>query len=137
MAYRCDLCNKKTRAGRSRTHKRGVAGGQWKKRAPVTLRKFKPNLHNATVTIKGVETRVKACAKCIKRIKFENKKLEEQVHAKEKNVQKEVQKEVKEVKQAKREEKKEAKEKRAKVAPTKRDKKKVTKKKQAKKKKEE
>lgn len=71
MAYRCELCDKKSYRGRQHTHHTGVAGGQWKKRAQTTLRGFKPNLHWVTMQIKGVMTKVKACAKCIKRIKFD------------------------------------------------------------------
>lgn len=74
MAYTCDLCSKKTKAGRQHTHHTGVAGGQWKKRAQTTLRSFAPNLHVVTIPVKGVMTRVRACAKCIKRAKFDEKK---------------------------------------------------------------
>lgn len=74
MAYRCELCNKKTIAGKQHTHHRGVAGGQWKKRAQITLRSFKPNLHMVTLPIGGVMTRVHACSKCIKRVRFDQKK---------------------------------------------------------------
>jgi ribosomal protein L28 len=74
MAYQCDICSKKTHAGRQHTHHTGVAGGQWKKRAQTTMRSFAPNLHVVTISIKGVMTRVKACAKCIKRSKFDLKK---------------------------------------------------------------
>ncbi|MDO8451353.1 MAG: L28 family ribosomal protein [bacterium] len=76
MAYQCELCLKKTHAGRQHTHHAGVAGGQWKKRAPVTLRSFAPNLHYATISIGGVFQRVRACTKCIKRVKFDLKKAE-------------------------------------------------------------
>lgn len=71
MSYRCQLCEKKSHAGRSHTHHTGVAGGQWKKRAQTTLRDFKPNLHVVTMQIKGVLQKVRACAKCIKRAKFD------------------------------------------------------------------
>lgn len=74
MAYQCDICLKKTHAGRQHTHHVGVAGGQWKKRAQTTSRDFAPNLHMVTLTFNGVKLRVKACAKCIKRSKFDNKK---------------------------------------------------------------
>jgi ribosomal protein L28 len=73
MAYQCDICSKKTIHGRQHTHHTGVAGGQWKKRAQTTKRTFAPNLHYATVMIKGVATRVRACAKCIKRVRFDLK----------------------------------------------------------------
>ena len=74
MAYQCDLCSKKTHAGKQHTHHTGVAGGQWKKRAQKTTRSFAPNLHVVTLSIKGAMIRVKACAKCIKRAKFDLKK---------------------------------------------------------------
>jgi ribosomal protein L28 len=74
MSYRCDLCDKKTYAGRQHTHHTGVAGGQWKKKAQTTLRNYAPNLHYATVAVNGVMTRVRACTKCIKRVRFDAKK---------------------------------------------------------------
>ena len=74
MAYQCELCSKKTHAGRQHTHHTGVAGGQWKKRAQTTLRSFAPNLHRVTLTIKGSKITVRACAKCIKRARFDLKK---------------------------------------------------------------
>jgi ribosomal protein L28 len=74
MAYQCEICSKKTHAGRQHTHHTGVAGGQWKKRAQTTNRDFAPNLHNVTLNLNGTLTRVRACAKCIKRNKFDLKK---------------------------------------------------------------
>lgn len=74
MAYRCELCDKKTAAGGSHTHHTGVAGGQWKKRAQTTRRHFAPNLHWVSLPINGVTRRVRACAKCIKRVKFDMRK---------------------------------------------------------------
>ena len=71
MAYQCQICLKKTHTGRSHTHHTGVAGGQWKKRAQTTLRTYKPNLHWVTLPMGGVMTRVRACAKCIKRSRFD------------------------------------------------------------------
>lgn len=71
MAYQCELCSKKSSSGRQHTHHTGVAGGQWKKRAPVTMRSFRPNLHWVTLTLRGVTMRVHACAKCIKRARFD------------------------------------------------------------------
>lgn len=71
MASRCDICEKKGSMGRSHTHHTGVAGGQWKKRAQTTIRSFKPNLHWVTLPVNGVATRIRACTRCIKRIKFD------------------------------------------------------------------
>ena len=73
MAYKCELCSKKTHAGRSHTHHTGVAGGQWKKRAQKTMRNFAPNLHWVTMSLNGVMTRVRSCAKCIKRVRFDTR----------------------------------------------------------------
>jgi len=74
MAYTCEICEKRSHKGRSHTHHTGVAGGQWKKRAQKTLRGFAPNLHMVSLPVKGVMKRMKACTKCIKRIKFDNSK---------------------------------------------------------------
>lgn len=75
MAYQCDLCSKKTHAGRQHTHHTGVAGGQWKKRAQKTYRDFAPNLHRVTLPVAGVATRVHACTRCIKRARFDAAKV--------------------------------------------------------------
>lgn len=66
---KCYLCGKGNVRGRSHTHKRGVAGGRWKKRAPKTLKTFKVNLQRFTAIIDKVKMRVRLCAKCVKRIK--------------------------------------------------------------------
>lgn len=55
--------------GRSHTHKRGVAGGRWKKRAPKTQRLFRPNLQRVMIVEGGGEKRVSLCMKCLKRVK--------------------------------------------------------------------
>ena len=65
----CEICGKKTAVGRSRQHKRGVAGRRWKKRAQATPRLFKPNIQKRTVIISGEKKQMKLCAKCIKRIR--------------------------------------------------------------------
>lgn len=77
MATNCDLCNKKPVAGGTHMHHRGVAGGQWKRRAPHTKRQIGVNLHWVTLPINGHTTRVHACAKCIKRVRFDNAKAAE------------------------------------------------------------
>lgn len=74
MALKCDLCSKKTVAGGSHVHHRGVAGGQWKRRAQHTKRSIAPNLHWVTKSINGSLVRMKACANCIKRIRFDAKR---------------------------------------------------------------
>ena len=57
--------------GRSSRHKRGVAGGQWKKRAPKTRKIFLPNLHAYKGELEGKAGRWKLCTKCLRKTKKE------------------------------------------------------------------
>ena len=66
---KCYNCGKGVLYGRSHTHKRGVAGGRWKKRAPKTQRIFEPNLQAVKIVEAGLEKRVKLCTKCLKRVR--------------------------------------------------------------------
>lgn len=65
----CDLCGKGRIFGISKTHRRGVAGGQWKKKAPKTQKIFLPNLHYSWVTIKDKKMRMRLCTKCLRMMK--------------------------------------------------------------------
>lgn len=65
----CQICGKGTVVGRQHTHRRGVAGGRWKKKAPKTVRYFRPNLQRVTITRAGVRKTLVLCAKCLKRTK--------------------------------------------------------------------
>ena len=65
----CYHCEKGVMFGRSHTHKRGVAGGRWKKRAPKTQRLFRPNLQKIMIMEDGFAKRVRICMKCLKRVK--------------------------------------------------------------------
>lgn len=69
MATVCFHCDKGPMYGRSHTHRRGVAGGRWKKRAQKTARIFKPNLQKMSIIEKGVQAQILLCTKCIKRIR--------------------------------------------------------------------
>ncbi|MBU0997958.1 50S ribosomal protein L28 [Patescibacteria group bacterium] len=71
----CQNCGKIKVMGRRKSHKRGVAGKRWKKRAPVTPRLFNVNIQMATVTENGKKTQMKLCTKCIKRFKKDGKIL--------------------------------------------------------------
>lgn len=73
MAYRCDLCSKGKSFGLSHRHHRGVAGGQWKKRAQKTAKLALPNLHTLRFEIGGVKKIWKLCTKCQRLIKEELK----------------------------------------------------------------
>lgn len=74
MALRCFNCEKGIMTGRSHTHHPGVAGGRWKKRAPKTVKVFKPNLHAAHIKVAGASKRVRLCTKCLRQIKISNLK---------------------------------------------------------------
>lgn len=67
MARRCDICGKKRVIGKSGAHK---YGGKWAMRAQEKTRIWRPNLQNFTLDGR----KMKLCAKCIKRIKFDLKK---------------------------------------------------------------
>jgi ribosomal protein L28 len=69
MAYVCDFCRKGTQHGGSHTHGKGVAGGRWKKRAPRTLKLFKPNLHQTQLMVDGEWLKMKLCTKCLRKLK--------------------------------------------------------------------
>ena len=73
MSMICQNCGKIKVVGRSKSHKRGVAGKRWKKRAPVTPRLFNVNLQMATVAVDGKKVQMKLCTKCIKRFKIDGK----------------------------------------------------------------
>jgi ribosomal protein L28 len=74
MALKCDICSKHSVAGGTHKHHRGVAGGQWKRRATHTKRTIGVNMHWVTMPVDGVMTRLHACASCIKRMRFDIKK---------------------------------------------------------------
>lgn len=66
MAFACDMCGKGTIIGRQHKHHPGVAGGRWKRRAPKTVKVFKPNLHAAHILVDGMKKRVRLCTKCLR-----------------------------------------------------------------------
>lgn len=55
MAYRCIICGKSTRSGRSYAHSN-----------KSSLRKFKPNLHKHKILLNGKVTTEYICTKCLK-----------------------------------------------------------------------
>jgi len=73
MAYICENCGKKSVTGRQHQHKRGVAGGRWKKRVTHTRKVFKPNLQRATIIINGAKKKMLLCTKCLRTLKKANK----------------------------------------------------------------
>ncbi|HBC72488.1 hypothetical protein A2379_05110 [Candidatus Amesbacteria bacterium RIFOXYB1_FULL_47_13] len=75
MAYACDYCGRGVQYGETHSHRRGVAGGRWKKRAPHTRKVFKPNLHVARIDIKGEWVKLRLCTKCLRKLKSKRSKL--------------------------------------------------------------
>jgi len=70
MTYICEICDKSSQVGRSQSHKRGVAGKRWNKRAQETRRVFKPNLQRKTFVLAGGDTvQMRVCTKCLKAVK--------------------------------------------------------------------
>lgn len=61
MAYICENCGKGITYGVTKSHRRGVAGKRWRKRAQVVKRTFKPNLQKKNGKL--------LCASCIKKLK--------------------------------------------------------------------
>lgn len=69
MSAACQNCGKHVSAGRSRQHRRGVAGKRWSDRVTASLRKFSPNLQSVTMVVDGRKVHKTLCSKCIKRAK--------------------------------------------------------------------
>lgn len=69
MARICDNCGKKMVIGRQHRHKPGVAGKQWKQRAPKTTKLQKPNLHTARIMVDGIKKKMLLCTKCLRTLK--------------------------------------------------------------------
>jgi len=79
MAYRCDKCGKGKVHTSSQKHKKGVAGGKWKHRAPKTLKLNFPNLHAFNGFLDGKKGKWKLCTKCLRRAKSANELLKKKI----------------------------------------------------------
>ena len=82
MAYRCDKCGKRKVYSSSQKHKKGVAGGKWKHRAPKTPRINLPNLHSFNGYLDNVKGKWKLCTKCLRRAKVSHLELLKKLEAK-------------------------------------------------------
>jgi ribosomal protein L28 len=78
MAYTCDRCGKGILIGRQHRHKRGVAGGRWKKRAPGSQKISKPNLHAFRGVLAGQKGKWRLCTKCLRTVKKGQKEPQKQ-----------------------------------------------------------
>jgi large subunit ribosomal protein L28 len=68
MAYACEICGKKTIAGRSYAT-RGLARrkkGAGIKVTGISKRSFKPNIIKKTVVINGSVKKIKICTSCLR-----------------------------------------------------------------------
>ena len=77
MAYQCDLCKKRIVFSTQQRHKKGVAGGRWKKRAPRSRKISKPNLQIFRGILNGKKGKWKLCVKCLKTIKKKKEKTKD------------------------------------------------------------
>ena len=69
MAYKCDRCGKGRLVISSQRHKKGVAGGKWKHRAPKTRKISLPNLHAFKGILNGKKGKWRLCTKCLRVVK--------------------------------------------------------------------
>lgn len=68
MSRVCEICGKRTSAGRS-IKRRGMAkkkGGAGRKITGISKRVFAPNLQKVKTIINGTVKRIRVCAKCLK-----------------------------------------------------------------------
>jgi large subunit ribosomal protein L28 len=63
MAGKCDICGKTTMFGRNIRHRHT---GRWERKAPVTNRFFRPNVHKQTVYLNGRPARINICTRCLR-----------------------------------------------------------------------
>jgi large subunit ribosomal protein L28 len=69
MANVCDYCSRGVQYGHTLQHRRGVAGGRWKRKAQKVKRSWKPNLHYARILENGILVRRRLCTRCLRRAK--------------------------------------------------------------------
>ncbi len=59
----CDLCGKATVFGRNIRHQHS---GRWERKAPVTSRTFRPNVHKKTLFVGSDRIRLNICTRCMR-----------------------------------------------------------------------
>lgn len=57
------MCGKHTVFGRNIRHKHS---GKWERKAPVTSRTFKPNVHKKALFFGDAKLRVNVCSRCLR-----------------------------------------------------------------------
>jgi ribosomal protein L28 len=78
MAFQCDRCGKKIVITSQQRHKKGVAGGRWKYRAPKSRKLLKPNLQTYRGILNGKKGVWKLCTQCLKTIKKKKKEVKKE-----------------------------------------------------------
>lgn len=73
MAFKCDRCGKGIVITSQQRHKKGVAGGRWKYRAPKSKKVLKPNLQTFRGILNGKMGKWRLCTKCLKLVKKQQK----------------------------------------------------------------
>ena len=76
MAFKCDRCGKGIVITSQQRHKKGVAGGRWKYRAPKTKKVLKPNLQTYRGKLNGQMGKWKLCTQCLRTIKKKQKEAQ-------------------------------------------------------------
>lgn len=61
MAYRCDICDKKTQRGKKIAL---IWGLKYR-----SIRFRKPNIRKTTLLVDGIKTKASICTKCLKQVK--------------------------------------------------------------------
>ena len=82
MAFQCERCGKKIVITSQQRHKKGVAGGRWKYRAPRTRKILKPNLQTYRGLLNGKKGVWRLCTQCLRTIKKKQRELEEKTKVK-------------------------------------------------------
>jgi len=63
----CEVCGKGITRGKKGIHKHSI---QWKKRAPLKVASWKPNLRRVKISLNGQTRKMRICAECLKSTKI-------------------------------------------------------------------
>ena len=72
MSRVCEITGRKTKAGNTRTHNPGKAGGTsgpWSRKAQAKRRIWRPNLRKVQVVMNGTKSRIKVSMKAYKKLR--------------------------------------------------------------------
>jgi large subunit ribosomal protein L28 len=63
VATQCDICGRGTAHGRNIRHRHA---GRWERKAPVTNRIYRANVHKRVIYVDGKRERVSICTRCLR-----------------------------------------------------------------------